>query len=178
MSRLCGAFELHDAIVLQIAKVCAMDHGFTTRATQTGAVSAICLNAKVRSQSNMLGAAILARTATHSGNSQYQSVARSAMEYSCSRQLSDGACGMPKKPKYHWIDIFTPATTWKALSCILMRPGRRVSPELEKGVPFFKSSFRRTGRSEILPQSDLPVDIQCALKRSIHWQPFRDYQNV
>ena len=56
--------------------------------------------------SNMLGAAMLARTAKHTGNREYLEVARSAMEYSCSRQLADGAWWYGEDPKYHWIDNF------------------------------------------------------------------------
>src|SRR6266550_1689462 len=56
--------------------------------------------------SNMLGAAMLARAAKHTGNRNYSNVARSSMEYSCSRQLSDGSWWYGENPKYHWIDNF------------------------------------------------------------------------
>jgi len=51
--------------------------------------------------SNMLGAAMLARTAKHTGNREYIEVARSAMEYSCSRQRADGSWWYAEVPKYH-----------------------------------------------------------------------------
>jgi len=55
---------------------------------------------------NMLGASLLARAARQSRNDEYLRVARSAMQYSCSRQLDDGSWWYAEQPKYHWIDNF------------------------------------------------------------------------
>src|SRR5690606_32149329 len=41
--------------------------------------------------SNLLGAGLLARTWKHRARSEYIDVARSAVRYTCTRQLSDGA---------------------------------------------------------------------------------------
>jgi hypothetical protein len=54
----------------------------------------------------MLGAGLLARVAKHNKDEKYLRVARSAMEYSCSRQLPDGAWWYAEEAKYHWIDNF------------------------------------------------------------------------
>ena len=67
--------------------------------------------------SNMLGASLLAQTAKHTGNQEYLRVARSAMEYSCSRQLPDGSWWYAEDPKFHWIEQFLPyrLQPWTAL---------------------------------------------------------------
>ena len=54
--------------------------------------------------SNMLGAAMLARTGVHSNNQKYLNLARQAMEYSCSRQLADGSWRYAEEPKFQWIE--------------------------------------------------------------------------
>ena len=67
----------------------------------------------------MLGAAMLARTAKHTGNREYLEVARSAMEYSCSRQLADGSWRYGEDPKYHWIDNFHTGYNLDSLKCYI-----------------------------------------------------------
>ncbi|NIQ13800.1 MAG: hypothetical protein GTO02_05160, partial [Candidatus Dadabacteria bacterium] len=56
--------------------------------------------------SNMLGAAMLARTGKLTANQKYLKVAREAMLYSCSRQRPDGAWYYGEAPNNHWIDNF------------------------------------------------------------------------
>ena len=53
-----------------------------------------------------LGAGFLARTAKHTSTEKYLQVARSAMKYSCSRQLADGSWWYAEEPKFRWIDNF------------------------------------------------------------------------
>src|SRR5262245_26422795 len=55
---------------------------------------------------NLLGAGVLARTAKHTGSQECRTVARSAIEYSCSRQRPDGSWLYAESPEYHWIDNF------------------------------------------------------------------------
>ena len=75
--------------------------------------SGICLNYTALGDGNctihnqsMLGAALLARTAKFNGNSEYLKVAKEAITYTCTRQLSDGSWYYGEEPKYHWIDNF------------------------------------------------------------------------
>ena len=56
--------------------------------------------------SNMLGAALLARVADHTNDRQALKLARDAMTYSCARQNDDGAWFYGEAQQYHWIDNF------------------------------------------------------------------------
>jgi hypothetical protein len=114
--------------------------------------------------SNMLGAAMLARTAAHTGNNQYKLVARSAMEYSCSRQLSDGSWWYAEEPKYHWIDNFHTGYNLESLKFYIDASGdKEFRHNVEKGLNFFKQHFfEETGRPKYYHNRTYPVDIQCA----------------
>ena len=114
--------------------------------------------------SNMLGAAVLARTAAHTGNKKYQAVAHSAMTYSCSRQLSDGSWWYAEEEKYQWIDNFHTGYNLESLQFYLESTGEQeFRPNLEKGLDFFKVNFfEETGRPKYYHSRTYPVDIQCA----------------
>jgi len=113
---------------------------------------------------NMLGAGLLARTAQHNGNKEYLRVARSAMEYSCSRQLPDGSWWYAEEPKYHWIDNFHTGYNLDSLD-FYVRAGTDAEflPNLSKGLEFYKANFfEDTGRPKYYHTRTYPVDIQCA----------------
>jgi uncharacterized protein YyaL (SSP411 family) len=113
--------------------------------------------------SNMLGASLLARTAKHNHNSEYLCVARSAMEYSCSRQRPDGAWWYGEEPKYHWIDNFHTGYNLDSLDCYLESSGdEEFRPNLDKGLRFYKAHFfEESGRPRYYHTRTYPVDIQC-----------------
>ena len=114
--------------------------------------------------SNMLGASLLARTATYTGNQEYRRVARSAMEYSCSRQMPDGSWWYGEEPKYHWIDNFHTGYNLDSLKIYLDASGdEEFRLNLEKGLAFFKAHFfEESGRPKYYHARTYPVDIQCA----------------
>jgi hypothetical protein len=112
---------------------------------------------------NMLGASLLARTAKHIPNAEYLQVARSAMEYSCSRQLPDGSWLYAADPKFHWIDNFHTGYNLDSLDCYISSTGdKEFRPNLEKGLDFFKTTFfEENGRPKYYHNRTYPVDIQC-----------------
>ncbi|MGH9522062.1 MAG: hypothetical protein ACRD3E_05990 [Terriglobales bacterium] len=114
--------------------------------------------------SNMLGAAMLARTAKHTGNKEYASVARSAMDYSCSRQLADGAWWYGEDPKYHWVDNFHTGYNLNSLHCYIVSSGDRTYEEnVKKGLAYYKANFfEPNGRPKYYNTRPYPIDIQCA----------------
>lgn len=113
---------------------------------------------------NMLGAAVLARAAKHTGNAEYLKVARAAMAYSCFRQRDDGSWWYGEEPKYQWIDNFHTGYNLDSLKCYIDCSG---DPEfknhLRRGFEFFKRNFfEPSGRPKYYHGRTYPVDIQCA----------------
>ena len=113
---------------------------------------------------NMLGACLLARTAKHTGNDDYRRVARDAIEYTCSRQLPDGAWLYAEEPKYHWIDNFHTGYNLDSLYFYIDGTGDLdFVTHLDKGLEFYKANFfDDNGRPKYYHTRAYPVDIQCA----------------
>jgi hypothetical protein len=113
---------------------------------------------------NMLGACLLARTAKHTGNAEYRRVARAAIEYTCSRQLPDGAWLYAEEPKYHWIDNFHTGYNLDSLHFYVDATGdQEFSTHLDRGLEFYKANFfEDNGRPKYYHDRTYPVDIQCA----------------
>ena len=113
---------------------------------------------------NMLGASLLARVARQTANHEWLAVARSAMEYSCSRQRSDGSWWYAEEPKFHWIDNFHSGynldSLWYYIDATRDEDFR---PHLTRGLGFFKRHFiEESGRPKYYHARTYPVDIQCA----------------
>jgi rhamnogalacturonyl hydrolase YesR len=113
---------------------------------------------------NMLGASLLARVSRHTGSGACRQVARSAMEYSCSRQRPDGSWWYAEEPKYHWIDNFHTGYNLDSLRFYIDATGdEEFRPHLERGLAFFKRHFfADDGRPKYYHTRTYPVDIQCA----------------
>ena len=114
--------------------------------------------------SNMLGAAMLVRTATYTGDRSALPLAKEAMRYSCSGQLPDGAWYYGKAEKYHWIDNFHTGYNLDSLKCYIECSGdREFESNLQRGYHFFKSHFiEESGRPKYYHDRAYPIDIQCA----------------
>jgi glycosyltransferase involved in cell wall biosynthesis len=114
--------------------------------------------------SNLLGAAMLARTAKHTGAAELVDVARAAVEYSCSRQLPDGAWYYGEQATYHWIDCFHTGYNLDSLKCYIDSTGDQVfRTQLELGLRYFEKTFvEPAGRPRYYHNRAYPIDIQCA----------------
>jgi rhamnogalacturonyl hydrolase YesR len=114
--------------------------------------------------SNMLGAAMLARTAKFTRNKTALNVAKSAMEYSCSRQRTDGSWFYGEGEKTHWIDNFHTGYNLDSLKCYMENTNDTdYEDTLKKGLKFFRESFfESNGRPKYYHNRVFPVDIQCA----------------
>jgi hypothetical protein len=114
--------------------------------------------------SNMLGAAMLARTAKITGNTDYRLLAREAMEYSCSRQLPNGAWYYGEATNQHWIDNFHTGYNLDSLKCYIESAGdHQYDVNLGTGFEFFKKHFfEDNGRPKYYHDRTYPVDSQCA----------------
>jgi phytoene dehydrogenase-like protein len=114
--------------------------------------------------SNLLGAAILARTAMHTVSGELLAVARAAMEYSCSAQLSDGAWYYGEGPIYRWIDSFHTGYNLDSIASYIESTGDQTfRPHLERGFHYFKMNFvEPDGTPKYYHSRTYPIDIQCA----------------
>ncbi len=114
--------------------------------------------------SNMIGAAVLARTAKHTRRADYLEVAREAMRFSCSRQLPDGAWLYGEHPQNHWIDNFHTGYNLDGLKCYMEYSGdREFEKELKAGLKFYKKNFfEKSGRPKYYHNQAYPIDSQCA----------------
>ena len=114
--------------------------------------------------SNMIGAAFLAGASRVLDEPAYARMARRAMEYSCARQLPDGAWYYAEDPMFHWIDVFHTGYNLDSLKRYRDFSGDRdFDGRLEKGYAFFKDRFfEPTGRVKYYFDKPRPIDIQCA----------------
>ncbi len=113
---------------------------------------------------NMLGAGILARTSKHTNNQECREVARSAMEYTCSRQRPDGSWWYAESPNNHWIDNFHTGYNLDSLKHYMDATGdRSYRLNLKQGLEFYKANFFETdGKPKYYHKRTYPIDIQCA----------------
>lgn len=114
--------------------------------------------------SNMLGAAMLARTWKHIPDKQLLEVARSAMDYSCSRQRDDGSWWYGEEAKYHWIDSFHTGYMLDSLKRYMDHTGEtQYLDHFQKGLRYFKEVFfEANGIPRYYHDRTYPIDIQCA----------------
>ena len=114
--------------------------------------------------SNMAGAAVLARTAKHTGNEEYLNIAKSAMTFSCTRQRPDGAWWYGESADAHWIDNFHTGYNLDALKCYMEYSGdTSFEQNLNNGLEFYKKNFfEDSGRPKYYHNRAYPIDSQCA----------------
>jgi len=126
--------------------------------------------------SNMLGAAFLARTAVHSKDHQSLSVAKDAMTYSCSRQNADGGWFYGAGEKHRWIDSFHTGYNLDSLKRFIdSTANQEFEQHLRRGFQYFKLHFFDSdGRPKYYHDKAGPVDVQCAAQAIDTLTMFRD----
>ena len=112
----------------------------------------------------MLGAAMLARTARHTGNREAVETSKEAMGYSCSRQLPDGAWYYGVSPNTLWIDNFHTGYNLDSLKTYIeSTDDQDYNENLRRGFEYFKRTFfEKDGRPKYYHNRGYPIDIQCA----------------
>lgn len=114
--------------------------------------------------SNMLGAAMLARTARITGELELKDIAREAMVYSCTRQLPDGAWYYGPDTIYHWVDNFHTGYNLDSLKCYMENmEDTTFEQNLRRGFEYYmKVFFEKDGAPRYYNNKTNPIDIQCA----------------
>lgn len=157
---------LHEKKYLDIAvQICDWILDLPRERTSNGnCISYVAYTQSSIHNSNMLGAAMLARTAKYTGNKDMMKVSREAMQYSCSRQLADGSWYYGEGLNTRWIDNFHTGYNLDSLKCYIDSTGDNSFGEnLERGFRYFKNHFfESSGRPKYYHNRIYPVDIQCA----------------
>lgn len=161
------AFEqFHDERFLRVAQsACEWILSLPREKTEKGeCISYYAHGQESIHNANMLGSALLARAAKHTGNAGYLNVARAAMVYSCSRQREDGSWWYAEDTMYRWIDNFHTGYNLDCLKCYIDWSGEtEFKDHLRRGFDFFKHNFfEPSGRPKYYHDRTYPVDIQCA----------------
>jgi hypothetical protein len=114
--------------------------------------------------SNMLGAALLARLATHTNDGEALALAKEAMTYSCLRQNEDGSWYYGDEPRYHWIDNFHTGYNLDSLKRYIDSTGsHEFQSAADVGFQYFKLRFfDADGCPKYYHDTTKPIDIQCA----------------
>jgi rhamnogalacturonyl hydrolase YesR len=112
--------------------------------------------------SNMLGAALLARVGALDRNPEFLGLAEEAMRYSCTRIQTDGSWLYGEHPKYHWIDNFHTGYNIDCLKQYIDTTGdTEFQGVLERGLSYFQANFfEPDGCPKYLHNAKYPVDIQ------------------
>lgn len=146
--------------------------------TKTG-VCISYITSKQRSihNSNMLGAAFLARFSKITGNKESLDLAKEAMQYSCSRQLPDGSWYYGEANHYHWIDNFHSGYNLDSLKCFMENTDENIyMDKIIKGMDFYRNNFfEENGRPKYYHNRTYPVDIQCAAQAIETLSHFADH---
>jgi hypothetical protein len=114
--------------------------------------------------SNILAAAMLARTAGYSNDGMSFDVAHNAVQHTCGRQLPNGAWFYGEKPIYHWIDNWHTAYILDGLKCYSDSTNdKSFERNLHNGFKFYMENFfLESGVPKYYFDRLYVVDIQCA----------------
>jgi hypothetical protein len=157
---------LRERKYLEVAEsVCRWILGLPKEKTSSGScLSYVAYQQNSVHNSNMLGAAMLARTARFTGDRKASKVAKEAMEFSCSRQLAHGAWYYGVHPNTHWIDNFHTGYNLDSLRSYIETTGDPDYAEnLRRGYEYYKRTFfEESGRPKYYHNRAYPIDIQCA----------------
>jgi rhamnogalacturonyl hydrolase YesR len=161
------AFEiLGDKRFLEIAEsICAWILDLPREVTPSGTcLSYVAFEQRSIHNSNMLGAAMLARTGRQARRDDYLEVSKEAMQYSCARQRPDGSWYYGEQADHRWIDNFHTGYNLDSLKCYLENSGDdRFRENLHRGFVFYRDSFfEPSGRPKYYHDRAYPIDSQCA----------------
>ena len=129
---------------------------------------------------SVLAAAMLARTARYSLNTEYLRMAHEAIEYTCTRQRPNGSWYYGEESKYHWIDNFHTGYILDSLkSYIELTNDTKHEETLRRGFSFYRNNFiEKNGRPKYYDIKTFPVDSQCVSQTIDTLANFADHDDT
>jgi hypothetical protein len=114
--------------------------------------------------SNTLGASLLARVFSHTGNTQYRSIAQRAIQYTANHQRADSSWYYGEADNLHWVDNFHTAYVLDCFKTYAASTGDdRFSKNMMNGYAYWKKTFfLPDGTPRYYDHKTLPIDIQCS----------------
>jgi len=127
--------------------------------------------------SNMLGAALLARTYGVTGEIELLETSKKAIKFTCDHQLENGGWYYGVSSEYQWIDNWHTAYNLDSLKCYKDNTDdNSFDTNLKNGYEFYKNNFFTTeGESKFYPDRLRFVDIQSASQAIDTLSYFSDY---
>jgi hypothetical protein len=161
-----GYEQTRDDHLLQVARgICDWILNVPREQTPTGTCLSYVPFSQISSHnSNLLGAAMLARTWKHTREPELLEVARSAMDYTCNRQRDDGSWWYGEETKYHWVDNFHTGYNLDSIKRYIDNTGDEAYWRyFQAGLRYYKQVFfTPEGAPRYYTNSTYPIDIQCA----------------
>ncbi|HKV37986.1 MAG TPA: hypothetical protein VJX67_02145 [Blastocatellia bacterium] len=113
---------------------------------------------------NTLGAALLARTYSHTRTAGYRALAEKAIRYTAHKQRLDGSWYYGEAANLHWVDSFHTAYVLDCLQYYAAGTGdERFDACMMKGYTYWKQTFfLEDGTPRYYCNKTLPIDIQCS----------------
>jgi len=113
---------------------------------------------------NTLGASLLARTYSHTGNEPYRSLAQKAMQYTAQYQRPDSSWYYAEKSNHHWVDNFHTAYVLDCFKHYAQSTGDlSFDQNLTTGYEYWKKTFfLPDGTPRYYDYKTMPLDIQCS----------------
>lgn len=114
--------------------------------------------------SNTLGASLLARTYSITGNESYRSLAQKAIQYTANHQRRDASWYYGESTDQHWVDNFHTAYVLDCFKYYITATGdKRFDEQMDSGYEYWKKTFfLADGAPRYYDRKTLPIDIQCA----------------
>jgi hypothetical protein len=118
---------------------------------------------KMVHNANTLGASLLARTYSHSGNESYRVLAKRAIQYTADHQKADSYWYYGEAANLRWVDNFHTAYVLDCFKHYIESTGDdRFEKSMMKGYEYWKQTFfMPDGTPKYYNHKTLPIDIQC-----------------
>ena len=112
---------------------------------------------------NLLGASLLIRLSSFTGDRDLKNVALSSLAYSINHQREDGSWFYAEKEGAHWIDSFHTGFNLQAIKYFLdLGHGEEYRFQFNKGVKFYEQHFfLEDGTPKYFHDRVYPIDIHC-----------------